>query len=350
MTNASSNVNVKALEDRRASMAIVSSVLDAVSSCILVLDASRRVLHANAQAKDLLGHRLPTGLPLEEVLENIDLTVGTGDHKVSKEDGTAETVIRYACRSITIDSVDRLIVTLHDEREVNRLRHELRGLEALSDVGKMSASIAHEIRNPLAGLLAILQAFEADAEEAGLSEPFETMKGEILRLVDLMQGLFSYVRWTTPNRRLTNMEEIYQRVLSVLRPSLGQTNVELRVQNLAPMWLDPNQIHQLLANLLANANDAVNASGNILVEMALSAGQFELNVEDNGCGVPDAQKERIFDAFYSTKHHGVGLGLAVCRRVVDAHGGTIRVIDGTMGGTRIEARLPMLGTEKAKGS
>lgn len=232
---------------------------------------------------------------------------------------------------------------------LDRQQAELRRAERLAAVGRISAQITHEIRNPLnaIGLNAELLAEEI----AGLSGPAaeaRTLLAAISREVDRLNGVAEeYLRFARVPREATDRHDVGEllgHLLDFLSPELAAARVQVRRQlgrGLPPVRGDEARLRAVFLNLLRNSREAMPEGGTITVTTRTAdPGAVEILVEDTGGGIPPDDLTRVFEPFYSTKERGTGLGLAFTQQVMEEHGGSIRC-ESTVGrGTVFTLRLP----------
>jgi signal transduction histidine kinase len=230
---------------------------------------------------------------------------------------------------------------------LDRQRSELRRAERLAAVGRISAQITHEIRNPLnaIGLNAELLAEEI----AGLPAPAEARQlvAAISREVDRLNGVtehyLRFARLPRPMREPQDLDELLGGLLDFLAPELTAAGITVERQlssRLAPIRGDEGQLRGAFLNLLRNAREAMPGGGRITVKTRPVQGGVEAEICDTGEGIPPDDLTRIFEPFYSTKERGTGLGLAFTQKVVEEHGGTIQCESALGHGTVFTLRLP----------
>jgi two-component system sensor histidine kinase HydH len=210
----------------------------------------------------------------------------------------------------------------------------------LASLGEMSAVLAHEIRNPLASLKGHAQLLEETLPAGKDREKAARVVHEAVRLERLTADLLDFVRTgeivPTPSPPAAVLERAVGSVDG------GDVTIELNTESAPTHWpLDTNRIEQLLINLLKNAIEASLPGGKVEASATLSADSvLEYRVRDHGAGVPSGQEELIFEPFHTGRTRGTGLGLAVARRVAEAHGGTIRAANHPGGGAVFTVRIP----------
>ncbi|WP_242334525.1 MULTISPECIES: HAMP domain-containing sensor histidine kinase [Anaeromyxobacter] len=236
---------------------------------------------------------------------------------------------------------------------LGRQRDELRRAERLAAVGRISAQITHEIRNPLnaIGLNAELLAEEL----AELSAPREATQlvAAISREVDRLNGVaeeyLRFARLPKPALERQDLNELLAGLLDFLAPELAAARIELHRElepGLPTVQADEGQLRAVFLNLLRNSREAMPSGGIVTVRTRRAGEAIEAEVADTGGGIPPGDLTRIFEAFYSTKERGTGLGLAFTRQVVEEHGGSIRCDSAVGRGTTFAVRLPAAADEQ----
>ena len=239
------------------------------------------------------------------------------------------------------------IMLFTDLTAVKRLEQRLRQADRLRAVGELAASIAHEIRNPLA---AIAGSIEMLSESAALGAGEQKLLGIIVkesdRLNHIIEEFLAYARERAPELVPHSIGAIVEEVVTLFRNTAAArgTVIEVCAPDEAPWVLaDEGQLKQVFFNLLRNATDAMPGGGRIQIEVepgAPGADELCVRVRDTGCGMPREMLEHVFDPFYSTKGQGVGIGLATAEKIVRAHGGTIGVESAPGHGTTFAITLP----------
>ena len=233
------------------------------------------------------------------------------------------------------------------ERLEQREREVLRG-EQLAAVGQLAAGIAHELRNPLMAMKILVQAAAEREGGGGLrGRDLAVVEEEIGRLEESIQSLLDFARPPQPAKRLVDLRQIVQQTADLVSARAEQQHVALHRQmpsRAAQVEADGGQLKQVLLNLLFNALDALPSGGNVWVrvddEAAADQPGYSLRVVDDGAGLPADLGQRIFEPFVSTKETGTGLGLPICRRIIEAHGGRIDAENSPAGGAAFNLWLP----------
>lgn len=219
-----------------------------------------------------------------------------------------------------------------------RLKAAVERDRRLAALGEMAAVLAHEIRNPLAGMKGHAQLLaERLAPETPAREKADRVVDEARRLEELTSDLLSFVR----SKQLERREVAPAEVLTAAVRDVDGRRLELKVEGAPATWsLDPHLMQQALGNLLRNALQASRDGNAAGAEVSEETGELVFRVWDRGDGVPEADRERIFEPFYTTRTRGTGLGLAVARRIVTLHGGSIEVGEREGGGAVFRVGIP----------
>ena len=231
---------------------------------------------------------------------------------------------------------------------LERQRSELSRAERLAAVGRISAQITHEIRNPLNAIGLNAELLEEELAGAGASSEARALVTAIGREVDRLGGVTEeYLRFARLPKSVFALEdanEVLAGLCEFVRPELEAARIALRLvaaPRLPPVRADEGQLRAAFLNLVRNSREAMPRGGVLSVTTRLGPeGEVEAEVRDTGAGIAPEALPRIFDAFYSTKEKGTGLGLAFAQQVVQEHGGTIRCDSAPGAGTTFTVRLP----------
>ncbi len=242
-------------------------------------------------------------------------------------------------------TAEQLQVTLDEKNEMEKMLIRAGRLEAM---GQLTAGLAHEINNPLAS---IMGAAEVVVEEISPDSPknkiAKILLKEIKRLRDILDGFLLFAKPEKYDFRKINLCNQAKTVSRFLSSQAAKSKVKIITEPSSYIFVlgEPGKIHQVFMNLILNSIQAFTDGG----EITLSCSRIEkrkksyglFSVKDNGPGIPDKIKERIFDPFYSSKSKGSGLGLAIAATIIDQHKGFIEVSDNPGGGARFDVFLPL---------
>ena len=257
---------------------------------------------------------------------------------------------------ISIDITERK----QAELDAQRGRAELSHLSRVALIGEMSASIAHELNQPLAGILSNAAAGQRfiDKGDVNLREIRE-MLGDIIadgrRASDVVRGIRGMVKKKQVERRSVDLNEVVMEALRMVSPDAVLRSCQLETSleaNLPVIEGDPVQLQQVLLNLVINAFDAMRDTAPskrkvLIATQSNGDGTVRASVRDHGVGIAEDMRDRLFDPFFSTKTEGLGMGLAIVRSIIEAHGGTITAENVDHCGARFEFVLPVNGHSSA---
>jgi signal transduction histidine kinase len=242
-----------------------------------------------------------------------------------------------------LEFTTRKLEALHEElrQNVDRVRKS----ERLSTAGRLAASLAHEIRNPLAsiwGAAGILKRGQVSSEY--MLECLDIIVKESQRLNKLLSGFLDFARPRLPRLQRTNVAALIDSVISLARHAAILDKVELQhlvAEGVSEIECDPEQLKQVLLNLLINAVQATSGNGVVWIRSYVAAGHLCVEVCDDGCGIDPEQQDKIFDPFFTTKETGTGLGLAVAAMLVQQHGGLLTGSNNASGGMTFRLEMPV---------
>lgn len=230
--------------------------------------------------------------------------------------------------------------------EVKHAQYERRLSESahLATIGELAASLAHEIKNPLAGLSGAFQILGAGLDTG---HPHQEIIGEALRQIDRLDAavkdLLVYAKPRPPSVTKVDLNKLLERALILFRQEPAFRDVRVRCEGLNGEHVaavDEVQMQQVISNLMINAAHACEQGGAIRCRISRLESSLRIVIEDDGNGMPPEVLSRIFEPFFTTKSRGTGLGLPICQRIVEAHGGTIDIASEVGVGTRVTVEVP----------
>lgn len=248
-----------------------------------------------------------------------------------------------------IPGTKKILASLADVTELKRLQRQLIRSEQLAAIGELSAAIAHEIRNPLVAIntsVGILKnGLDVKGEEREL---IGIICEETTRLNKIIEDFLQFAHPNIPQFRDTNINGLLQETLLLFRERMGN-NIKKNVKfakNLPSILVDPNQIKQVMINIIINSIESMPAGGLLTVSTHQVQNRFgdhyiEIVVRDTGHGIKESDLKKIFQPFYSTKEKGSGMGLAICERIIQNHGGDIKVESKSGKGVKFTIALPV---------
>ena len=380
----------EALQQRTSDLSRLQNLhertVESLKSGLLTTDLEGRITSLNSEAERITNRdrARALGLDVEAVLP------GIRDHLVTDSEGSETRISNSRGRMAYRDHEQTLrhlgigtyvlrdgaaeaeghVVIFQDVTDVVEMEANLRQSERLAAIGELSASIAHEIRNPLAaisGSIEMLQGERAGQKESGDSA---NLMNIALREVDRLDHLISdFLRYARPGPlkpETIQLQAVITDVLEMFDASRPDAiEIDHAVEDGLTVFADPDQLRQVLWNLVLNAAEAMPDGGRLrvsartLIERDSQEGSpgrrrgqggeegkarwLEIATADDGSGIPQDKLDRIFDPFFTTKQNGSGLGLATVHRIVESHGGMVRLESKLGVGTTVRVRLPRTG-------
>ena len=340
-------------EVSRASLArLYEDVVRSIPVAIVTFDAAGRVDGANPMATQLLGREgaqllgedVRSVLPFIDALGSVEGATAAGDATLDTPSGAIPVSYHSAPLTDHTAAVRGGLVVVDDRSREERLRVAVEQAERFAVLGRLAAGLAHEIRNPLGAISGCVELVRETAvlspEERNL---LVTAGRDVGRLNQLVTDMLQFARPRPPELMPTDLAALAREVVTMARTSDGpESNVELKVGGDASVvtMADGNQVRQVLWNLVRNAAQASRRGAAVEVEVWGAEADAEIAVLDRGPGVAPELRERLFDAFYSATARGTGLGLAMVKRIADAHGGRVEVRDREGGGSVFSVVIP----------
>ncbi len=350
------------LESRISNLeSFTESIIKSMGTGLITVNQNRRVTFYNSAAEDILGYK--TSEVLNKVIDDIlpeyeSKILLPADHKINRAMYSQEMEISHSDGSKVhigfsytpwIDSFNNFlgsIITFRDISETKQMQIEMVRMDRLASLGVLAAGIAHEIRNPLAGIKTMAQTLE---EEVKKSDPHQEYLQRIIRQVnrldELLKSFFSYARPKPPVKKLHQIQDVVHEVSVLLGKRVASNNVKFEEsysEDLKLVFVDLNQIQQVFLNLIINALDAMPNGGELKIsaknikarsihmdrrgrsyQTQRKISFIEITILDSGIGIRPEHLDTIFDPFFTTKSQGTGLGLSIVYRIIEEHGGEI---------------------------
>ena len=343
---------------------LMGAAVEEAKELILIVSGDSHVRHANRAFCGAMGYTLaelidvpPAHLLAEESLPRVDEITcvpkgegwsGTLMHK--RKDGTT---FQAACAIVPLAN-EQGIVTHYvwmerDITEELKMRGQLIHSERLSAVGQLVSGVAHELNNPLQSILGFTELLIDAEERPELRRDLEQVRSEAIRAGKIVRNLLAFVRRSSSERAVTSVNEIVKGTLALRSYEFGTANIRLfesYADGLPSVVVNPEEIQQVILNLIMNAEQAMRAAhrgGTLTVTTDLVNEMVTIEIRDNGPGVPPALAGRVFEPFFSTKEvgEGTGLGLSIAMGIAEAHGGSLTLIPTDVGAC---FRLSLPGT------
>ena len=361
--------------------ALVRALFEDTANGLMLLDPAARLVHANPAAEKLLGFSLrgQRGRSVEPLLRTLvpgdDLVRELYRHARLEREAVLHTrgagEVQVLLRSNRIGRPPWVLLTAQDLTQVRRMQHELRRHERLATLGQLAAGVAHEIRNPLAGIgtsaQVLLRRFEPRDDRARF---VQVILDEVARLDRIVTSLLQYARPRVPELQSGALARCVDRVIAVAADTIQQAGVRVEVEvadRLGPVYIDEDLVVQVLLNLTLNAVQAMPQGGTLRYEVrkvrrrrpprgpGRRSGDTrsqrpggsdwiefqQVRVIDTGTGIPRGVLAKMFDPFFTTKATGTGLGLSISQTILQEHGGSIAVDSRVGRGTTVLINFPL---------
>ena len=314
------------------------ALIDAIPGGVVVLDPQGMVVETNASAANMLGHPL-NQQPWRDIVNRVFLPeLDQGELKT--EDGR-----QFSISTRPLGYEPGQILLLSDVTQTRQLQRAAQQNLHLMTMGKMMASLAHQIRTPLASsMLYLSQVVDGDIDH-GTSQTFsEKALARIKHIEKMINDMLVFAHGGQFNMCQFSICELIEELQDQLRPQIEQRKASLAIsgdQINAQLRGNKDALLGALGNLCMNSLDAAEIQPNIFINIKLTLrGMLSITVQDNGCGIDSTTREHLFDPFFSTKVDGTGLGLAVVKSVIESHQGRIAVSSKPGRGSRFRIFLP----------
>ena len=337
------------------------AMLDAMPHAVLLTDASFDVVSANAAAEALLPRLGLSAAGAVRSLGDLDVVALAYDLLAGRR-AEASGDARFPdgrCLEVALAAwpgraglSDGLVVVIHDVTTARRLREQVTQSEKLSGLGRMVAGVAHELNNPLTAVIGYAQLLKTLPPGEKAAARLETVRKEAERCRRIVQNLLRFARPRGPEKRAVSLNEIVENVTLLLAYPVRSARCAIALdldRGLPAVLADAHELEQALVNLVTNAYQAMTAAGSTgtVTVSTYRRGDDRVGVEvaDDGPGIPEPFRTKVFDPFYTTKPEGsgTGLGLWLVYNTVTAHGGAIDVGASPSGGARFRLEFPTSG-------
>jgi len=228
-------------------------------------------------------------------------------------------------------------------RDLQESFEQIKRADRLSAIGELSASLAHEVRNPLASIAGAAEIVDERSSPEEIREFRGIILKECRRLNRLLTSLLDFARPRKPQFQDVELDRVFDSVVDLWGHSAGKSGVSI-VQEIEPglprLACDAEQLTQVILNLVINATQAMPAGGRIVMAARRQGAETRIEIRDQGVGIPESDMDKIFNPFYTTKDDGTGLGLSVVHQIVTQHGGTVAAEHNAGGGMTFVLLFP----------
>ena len=338
------------------------SIFDAITDYIFVVGNDYKLVKVNRifassfdmHPKDLIGEKCYEMFGLDTPCANCirDRVINSGSSNIEEKTLKNEEIYQISVFPL-YDEENNSVLTVHlmkNITEMKRLKDRLYYSDKLASIGLLVSGVAHEINNPLTGIIAYTELLKMKVSDEGVGKDLKKILDSADRCKKIIENLLTFSRQRTPSKSLESINDIIDRALDLRSYWLKSSNIDIvREYSVVPtVVVDSQQIQQVLLNILLNAEQAISASnkreGRIVfhTEFDESNQKIMIRISDNGHGIPQEIIPKVFDPFFTTKPVGIGtgLGLSISHGIITEHGGSISVESSDDMGTTLVVELP----------
>jgi len=356
--------NTGSKEDENRELMILKHAVENTNEAFVTIDKNHRVLFFNKAAEkvfgygreEIIGHDLNVIMSpacsrnhreavARYVKTRIPGRIGhVTDIVASRKNG--ETFPASISFSVT-EVEEQLFFTgiVRDLTKTKELQEQVMQSERLAALGQMVAEITHEIKNPLMMIGGFAQQLMRETDDEKNLKKLNIITEEIRRLERLLADLKEFYQVRTIVSEPVDIRELLEKVFSLVKEECERHKIQTEAQldeGALTVSGDRGRLEQVFLNLVKNSIEAMESGGKILIQSRLSGDQVEIMVTDEGCGISEQDKDKVFSPFFTTKKHGTGLGLCISKRIIEDHGGSSFFLKSEEGkGTTFKIRLPL---------
>ncbi len=351
----------RAEAELRRSHARYRGLLESSPGAVVLFDRALKVAEWNAAAErlygwrrgEVVGHALSTVSQekeeeLAKLMQRVDAGETVRDFETRRCDRSGQNIdVDLSLQAYTEGAQQFYLEVTSDISERVRMREMLLEVEKLTSMGKMAAGTAHHLNTPMASLLLRVQMMRERAGDDGFAADLEQLEKTIGFCQQFIRRLLDFSRRPALQKEAQSIRPLIEAVLGFMGPSFASRQARVTTELCecdCKVMADSNQIETLLIILLSNALDALPVNGEVKVRSTCDDGHLRIDIEDNGCGISDNDRDRVFEPFFTTKPpgKGTGLGLAIARNIVHEHGGTLNLRSEAGTGTTAVIELPVV--------
>lgn len=353
---------------------LYKNVLESVSFGLIVFDNNNNIHFINKFAQDALGEKYNTSASLseifgEEAVEKIQKSIQGNQLPALRQEvmivrvGAQNLDLGYSIYPVIMDEKKHYALTFMEISQSKHIQSEIIRMDRMASLGVLASGIAHEIRNPLAGIKAMAQTLEEELEGDDTKiEYSQRIVRQVNRLDKLLKSFFSYAKPQRPNPIKCDIPDIVREVLPLFERRIKEKNIQVKEvysPSLKRIFVDSHQIQQVFFNFIINAIHAMENGGILTIKARLPEETHpiidrrqripklfsdiydEITISDTGCGMDQNTLKNMYNPFYTTKPTGTGLGLSIVYQIIREHGGQITVESEVGEGTVFKILLPV---------
>jgi PAS domain S-box-containing protein len=335
-----------------------STVLENMGEAVIVVDDQNKITLFNKSSQQLFKKNEDEVLNREVAELSADISAALEQYCKNNDDKCADVSIETSTndelkylnlnftRNKDDDGKDNYIIVINDLTDARKLEEESKRKEKLSAMGELASGVAHEIRNPINAIGMIAQRLDKEFKVKNESDEYHSitslLRSEVTRINRIITQFLSYAKPLDIQLKKVSAKEFFDdiyRLFSEQAKLKGAQLIKLSDQSFE-MTIDPELIKQSLMNLIQNAIDAVGKSGKVEINYFEKQNNLIVEITDNGKGIPEKIKNKVFDLYYTTKPEGTGLGLSIVQKIIAEHKGTIEVLSEVDKYTKFKITIP----------
>jgi len=341
------------------SKAYLERLINNANDIILTVTREGRVSFINKKVKELgyipeeiygQPYHLYTGERINPVILRTLLRKGRAMWSVNIQDSQGE-IREFSCNISLVrepagKKINFFLVIARDLTEKNKIEKTIATMDRLASLGEMCAGIAHELNNRLVPIISYAELLMKRPLDGKIAKMLASIYNSAMGCGEIIHALLDFARQRSPRKEIISINDVIEKTLSLFNYKLESSGINL-IKELCPSLpltvADPQQIEQVLVNIINNAIQAMEKGGKLIIKTSSDKGIIAISITDTGCGIPENHIDRIFDPFFSTKEigKGTGLGLSVSYGIIKAHGGEIHVSSREGQGTTFVIELPI---------
>ena len=352
----------------------LTNLIESSVDGIFVTDMRGNILIFNRGAEDILGYKAeevvgkmnissiyPPGVAREVMkklkspdfggvgkLTSFPITQQRKDGELIEGDLSASIIYNGGGKEVASVGIFKdLRERLRIERELQKTQQALLQSEKLAAMGRLTSQVAHELNNPIYGIMNTLELLKTEIPpESKRRRILELSLSETQRLSEMLRNMLSFSKPEEEKRTPIRINELIEGILSVMEKQMRESNIKIETywdRGIPEVMASTNQMRQVMLNIIKNAMEAMPKGGTLTVRTAREGKNVLIHIQDTGVGIPEEIRNKIFEAFFTTKQKvkGVGLGLSVCYGIIRDHGGEIKVASEEGKGTTFTISLPV---------
>jgi len=337
---------------------LFGKTFESVDIGIAIVDKNFLVETVNSALEKIVGHKItgdlfeniPELLPLKSEIEGVisnKQPLDTVFSSVSKKGFIYRVkVLPLASTPEEKERIEKLVIIIEDITEKEKLEAQLLQTEKHAVIGKLAAGLSHDIKNPLTAISAYAFTVKKKGEklkDKTLINLGEKIENNSKRAEDIINKLLNYAKPSYYKEKVVDLREVLNTSIDFSIPASKRKNIKInkRLEKGVYVYGDPGSLQQVFINLIINAAEAMNYSGNVWINLKKNGDKAVIKIKDDGEGIPENIKDEIFDPFFTTKEKGTGLGLSVVKRIVNDHRGEIYFESKEGEGTEFIIKLPV---------